>query len=235
MEWFYALEGAQHGPVSEAEIKTMIGTGKIAGADFVWHEGMTDWKPVSETPELMTPQPSTTATAPAEVADGSSSDAAWPYQPPAAELGQVDLAPADFIGYAGFGQRLVALIIDSLVTGVLGAVVGVILGVIAVAAETEDSALTEVVYNLIGVLIGWLYYVLMESSSKQATLGKMAMGIKVTDLNGNRIGFGRATGRYFAKIISSLILLIGYLMMLWSPRKQTLHDSISGCLVTRSR
>ena len=79
----------------------------------------------------------------------------------------------------------------------------------------------------------WLYFALMESSSKQATLGKMALGIRVTDVNGNRIGFGRATGRHFAKILSGLILGIGFLMAAFTEKKQALHDMIAGTLVVK--
>jgi uncharacterized RDD family membrane protein YckC len=71
----------------------------------------------------------------------------------------------------------------------------------------------------------------MESSGSQGTLGKMAVGIKVTDLYGNRIGFGKATGRFFGKIISFFILLVGYLMVAFTQKKQGLHDMMAGCLV----
>jgi uncharacterized RDD family membrane protein YckC len=82
-------------------------------------------------------------------------------------------------------------------------------------------------------VVSWLYSALMERSSKQATLGKMALGIRVTDLDGNRIGFGKATGRYFAKILSALILGIGFLMVAFTQRKQGLHDMLAGTLVMR--
>jgi uncharacterized RDD family membrane protein YckC len=81
------------------------------------------------------------------------------------------------------------------------------------------------------MVIGWLYFAAMESSSKQATLGKMAVGLYVTDMDGNRISFGRATGRYFGRIISGLILCIGYFMAGFTEKKQTLHDMMAGCLV----
>ena len=81
------------------------------------------------------------------------------------------------------------------------------------------------------LIIGWLYFALQESGPNMATIGKRAMRIKVTDLSGNRITFGQATGRHFGKIISTLILLIGYLMMLWDEKRQTLHDKIAGTLV----
>ena len=73
----------------------------------------------------------------------------------------------------------------------------------------------------------------MESSAKQATVGKMALGIIVTDLDGRRIGFGRATGRYFAKILSALTLGIGFLMAGFTERKQALHDMVASCLVVK--
>ncbi|MCY7409592.1 MAG: RDD family protein, partial [Chitinophagales bacterium] len=82
-----------------------------------------------------------------------------------------------------------------------------------------------------GIVLNWLYYAFMESSTKQATLGKMALNIKVTDMQGNRITFLNATGRYFGKIISSLIMGIGYIMAGFTEKKQALHDIVAGTLV----
>jgi len=79
----------------------------------------------------------------------------------------------------------------------------------------------------------WLYEAFMESSSYQATVGKMIFGMKVTDLNGNRISFERATGRHFAKWLSGVILGIGYIMVAFTERKQGLHDILAGTLVPR--
>jgi len=79
----------------------------------------------------------------------------------------------------------------------------------------------------------WLYEAFLESSSYQATLGKMIFGMKVTDLNGDRISFERATGRHFAKWLSGVILCIGYIMVGFTERKQGLHDLLAGTLVRR--
>lgn len=88
-----------------------------------------------------------------------------------------------------------------------------------------------IVFGL-GIFAGsWLYHTMMESSRHQATLGKMALGIKVTDLNGARISFARANGRFFGKWISSMIMNIGYLMAAFTEKKQALHDILAGCLV----
>jgi uncharacterized RDD family membrane protein YckC len=83
----------------------------------------------------------------------------------------------------------------------------------------------------IALLLPWLYFAIMESSSRQATLGKMALGIVVTDISGRRISFARATGRQLGKIISGMILYIGYLMIAFTQRKQGLHDIMAECLV----
>ena len=80
----------------------------------------------------------------------------------------------------------------------------------------------------------WLYFSLLESSANQATVGKIVCGLKVTDLDGRRISFGRATARYFAKILSGLILLIGFAMVGWTTQKRGLHDFIAGTLVLRN-
>ena len=100
----------------------------------------------------------------------------------------------------------------------------------------EMEALLPVIQGLIqgvNLLGGWLYFALMESSRFQGTLGKMAVQIKVTDLEGNRLTFGRATGRHFGKIVSGLTLGIGYIMAAFTEKKQGLHDIMAGCLVVR--
>lgn len=122
--------------------------------------------------------------------------------------------------YADFGKRLGAFLLDSL---------------IIFAASFIIALISPAFVYLFGWIIGWLYFALQESSPKMATVGKQAVGIVVTDMNGNRISFGKATGRYFGKIISALILCIGYLMMLWSDTKQTLHDQMAGTLVLNGK
>jgi uncharacterized RDD family membrane protein YckC len=87
----------------------------------------------------------------------------------------------------------------------------------------------------ITILAMWLYNALMESSAKQATLGKMALGIVVVDLGGKRISFARATGRFFSKFLISSILLIGYILAAFTEKKQALHDLIAGTLVVNRR
>jgi len=134
--------------------------------------------------------------------------------------------------YGGFWRRVGASIIDSLS---LYAVMFVVILALAVgeAGNEADSAAAGLWAVLASNAFAWLYSALLESSSRQATLGKMAFGIRVTDLNGQRIGFGRATGRYFGKIVSSITFGIGFVMAGFTRRRQALHDKIAGTLVLR--
>jgi uncharacterized RDD family membrane protein YckC len=142
--------------------------------------------------------------------------------------------------YGGFWRRVLAYIIDSIIINMAIGLLSVVLGLgLAVPMQASGADFIQAVSGMIGGLLGlfgsWLYFALMESSGHQATVGKLALGMVVTDDAGHRIGFGRATGRYFAKIISAMILLIGFMMVGWTERKQGLHDLIAGTLVFKSR
>lgn len=152
--------------------------------------------------------------------------------------------------YAGFWLRLVAHLIDGMIIGVvllallvpLAAMTGLgaTLRGFHPGQEPDPALIVEFIssiwiFILIGVLGGWLYYAYCESSEWQATAGKKVLNLIVTDLNGNRISFGRASGRYFAKLITQLIPFgIGYIMAGFTERRQALHDMIASCLVLRS-
>jgi uncharacterized RDD family membrane protein YckC len=153
---------------------------------------------------------------------------------------------AQFVRYGGFWIRVVAVIIDACIIKVVlfpfKAMFG--LGGLAAGGFGRDgfSHPLNLAYLIFGggvialltIVASWLYEAFMESSSYQATLGKMIFGLKVTDLYGNRIDFARATGRHFAKIISGLILCIGFIMVGFTERKQGLHDIMAGTLVRKS-
>lgn len=121
--------------------------------------------------------------------------------------------------YAGFWLRVVAYLID-----------GAILFLPAYFVMREAGALNK----LILVLGAWLYFALCEASSWHGTPGKWVLGLRVTDLYGQPIGFARATGRYFGKVLSSIIFYVGYMMAGWTERKQCLHDLLAGCCVVRA-
>ncbi len=141
--------------------------------------------------------------------------------------------------YGGFWRRVLAYIVDAIILSVVGGVISAALfgsaaGLSSLLPGSESTtALTGAMLGVQGLsfVLNWLYFAVLESSSMQGTLGKKALGMIVTDLDGGRIGFGRATGRYFAKILSALILMIGFVMVAFTARKQGLHDLIAGTLV----
>lgn len=122
---------------------------------------------------------------------------------------------------AGFWLRFIAFVIDALILCVVNWVITIFVG-------------QGQLYTVLATLIGWLYFAGFESSTKQATFGKQVLHLRATDISGNPLTFGRATGRYFAKILSSLILMIGYIMIAFTERKQGLHDMVAGTLVVKS-
>ncbi len=145
--------------------------------------------------------------------------------------------------YAGFWRRVGAYLIDAIllgvVTSILGSITGLQMGggaVLAALSSGDPQAIAAAqssgnLGNLLSIIIGVAYFAGMESSSHQATLGKKVLGMVVTDLNGNRLSLGRAIGRYFAKIVSAIILGIGFIMVAFTEKKQGLHDMIAGTLV----
>jgi uncharacterized RDD family membrane protein YckC len=136
------------------------------------------------------------------------------------------------VAYGGFWIRLVAYIIDAIVLSIVAGVLAAILGVNLMEPDIERYDPT---LNLLSFVIGWLYFALMESSERGATLGKMALGLRVVTGNGQRLTFLNATGRYFAKILSAIILFIGFIMIGFTDKKRGLHDMIANTLVIKVR
>jgi uncharacterized RDD family membrane protein YckC len=164
--------------------------------------------------------------------------------PVVVHAGSPTTPPARPVQYAGFWMRFAALLIDRFVLAIPGVAIaaGFIVQLVMRYQNVEDFELGDIwtivrtVATLAGLifLLQWLYFALMESSTKQATLGKILLGIKVTDMNGQRISFARASGRFFGKILSGLILSIGFMMAGFTEKKQALHDMLAGTLVVRS-
>lgn len=155
------------------------------------------------------------------------------------------------IEYASFGARLGAWLIDVIIIGCLQFIVVApimtFLG-FGIAAQVGDGTemTEEAAVGMVGAIIAavgsailvtfaisLLYFAVMESSKSQGTLGKMAVGIKVTDLDGNRISFSKAFLRSIGKIISNMIMYIGYIIAAFTEKKQALHDMIASTLVLK--
>jgi uncharacterized RDD family membrane protein YckC len=219
-EWFYAVGGSQVGPVEFSILQQLASSGQLTPDDLVWCDGMAEWTAASQVPGIM-PAASAYPSAPAQptIIPGYASPLNY-------------YASTKLPAYAGWGWRLLALIIDSFVLFVPSAILmSAIFGFGSFSAPARDDQ--QQMVNMFNLIAGWLYMSLMESSVHQGSLGKMAVGIKVTDLNGNRISFGRASGRYFGKILSYLICCVGFLMPLWTRQEQGLHDMMAGTLVLK--
>jgi uncharacterized RDD family membrane protein YckC len=138
------------------------------------------------------------------------------------------------VAYAGFWRRFWALLIDVIVTYFPIATVRVLLG-LPVSGSFDPLQASAWWAAGAEVLIDWLYAAILISSPWRATLGQAVMDLHVTDLNGDRISFARATARFVAQILNLVTLGFGLLLQVFSARRQALHDLVSGTVVVRSR
>jgi uncharacterized RDD family membrane protein YckC len=189
---------------------------------------------------------------------GTGSAAALPsgYDPSAFPTAAATAVPVIYaqttVQYAGFWLRVVAYLIDSIILSLgfmaLFVPFAIMTGLTAVPGNIHPGEDPRDVGAVLGgtfflglftvvslaFLGGWLYHAKMESSSWQATLGKKALNLRVTDLYGARVSFARASGRHFTKLITGLIPLgVGFMLAGLTERRQALHDMIASCLVLR--
>ncbi|MBE9608426.1 RDD family protein [Chitinilyticum piscinae] len=162
---------------------------------------------------------------------------------PATAIAQ-DLPPAqetEHFGYAGFWERFAAHFIDNLITTVVAMAISLVMGfAVGVAmglggAGEAASMVGGVLGFVIGLIVPWLYYAKLESGPQQATLGKRWLGLAVQRPDGESLSFARASGRYFGKLLSAALLLVGFLMQPFTQRKQALHDLMADAIVVRRR
>lgn len=245
---FVVIGGKPRGPVPHTFVESKVATGDWSGNVEVMKVGESNWGAFSRLgapaaaaappPPPMAPPPApranvsppsfSMASSPAETAVmppamPAADPYASPYAAPDAPLvrggGEMIEAgmplPAGEAIHAGFWRRFAAFTIDGLILLIPLIVLNFI--------------------PLLGILLfyvgRWLYFALMESGPNQATLGKQAMGLKVTDDYGQPITFARATGRFFGGAISNIILYIGYMMAGFTERKQALHDLMANTCV----
>jgi uncharacterized RDD family membrane protein YckC len=243
--WYYTRAGEQMGPVEWSELHALALGSELAPGDHVWTDGFSEWKTASSMPDLFTrdapptPAPST----PAAPVPQAASPQAMQVGAAVAVAGVPGVIGLDYSGmgsqqfeYAGFWMRFGASFIDGLIILAIGiALTTAFTSYIGADAVRANGPTVRMFANVVFLTVGWMYFAMLESSAQQSTLGKRLLGLKVTDLAGNPISFGRATGRHFGKIVSQLILLIGYLFMLFTPNSQCLHDLMAGCVVVKAK
>jgi uncharacterized RDD family membrane protein YckC len=251
-EWHVGRNGQQTGPFTAQQLRQMAASGQLSPTDLLWKDGMPNWvpgssvkglfaEPVASGPPPSRPSPRPAAPPPRRAIanetfdepdlSGISEPQTYGALRPAASQQTASFEYADFL------PRVGALLLDALFAGLMGCVpaIGlalVFMGMAGLSPEDQQAAsvLSSCCGQIVYQVILLIYYVTLETSAKQGTWGKQIVGIKVTDLHGNRITVGRALGRYFAKILTGFTCGIGLLMPLFTEKKQTLHDMIAGCL-----
>ncbi|MCE0521754.1 MAG: RDD family protein [Methylacidiphilales bacterium] len=224
------------GPFTRAQVAEKLQGGEFTLDSLAFVEGLTQWTPLRDVLARVDAAPSFGAPPPAAAP-------AYSYA--------ATMQPPGHLVYAGFWLRVAAYLVDYIILHVPMTIIAMVIGGIygfdfarshpgeKLGFLNSDGTLNgsfitlEAGTSTVALIVGWLYFSLQESSFAQATLGKRVIGLKVTDEQGQRIGFGRATGRFFGKIISGLILCIGYMMAGFTERKQALHDMLAGTLVVR--
>jgi len=231
MTWYYALNGQQLGPVVESELSRLVSTGVVGADALIWREGMPDWQPVSVAlPHLLA------AAAP----------------PDAPQMGGVVIPEAhkDFVvqqiregvptlamgglRYGGFWMRVLAKIIDyMIVNSVLVAfymVTALFIGMGGSSHQDEMQLAIVVVQQVVGLAATCAYYSIMVGKYG-ATLGKMALGMRIVRPDGSPVSMGLAVGRFFAEMLSGLTCSIGYIIAAFDDEKRALHDHVCGTRV----
>ena len=242
-QWHYAdQQHQQQGPVDEAELVRLYHAGQVGLETLIWHPGLPQWQALGDFQAALGLQlAAAPSTSPSTSPSASAFSSASPYAPPASPLLKEEPAvQGGEVVYAGFWKRVAAYIIDAVIVGVVGGIIGGIIGGIlggamlgagGVSGNPSGMLAIQLLSNLVGMVLGLSYFGWMHASSSMATLGKMAIGIKVVRPDGQRISFARGVGRYFGLIVSSLPLGIGFAMAGFTEHKRALHDMLCDTLV----
>ena len=256
-EWYYAdAANTRQGPVDAAALVRLRLGGQLDWDSLVWRDGMDDWRPMRDVagelarvdergPLLATGSGEGVGGDAAPAAVATASEPASPYAPPVATVSAGDaVVHGGEVVHAGFWKRFAAMVIDGFVTAIASWIVQIPLILLAGAAGAMGGELLAsggsmgliLLSYAIGLVIPLLYFSWMHSSTSQASLGKMAVGIKVTRGSGERISFWRAFGRYAAYFLTVLFsfgiaAVVSAFTAGLSARKQALHDMICDTLV----
>lgn len=239
---YFARLGQRYGPIDVSAVRDLLEEGKLGADDHIWDPDLDDWVPVRRYPFLFSRE------VPEESGvQGVESAPAMP--PPIEAIDQSEESlyrPAPGLPYGGFVARAAAWLIDLLVLAVPEALLiywimsqmGLDQEALAVLGEPgaeQNAALGEFYQRLqlATLVMQGVYWTLMESSVWQATVGKRAMGLVVTDVHGHRLGMGRAFLRFLGRVLCGMTLGTGYLLVLITSRRQGLHDLLARTLVVR--
>lgn len=251
MKWYYADAGRQIGPVEEVQLDELLRTGTIRDDTLVWREGLPNWQPHSAVRGPAKPIPIPAAAVPLAAETRFCSECGRPHA--AYDLVTIGTATVcaqckplymqrmmeggQAIGarrYAGFWIRFVARVIDSIILGVVGAIITLPIRLavgFSAVSTTDPTAALPAMLGMLGIsvavnmILGALYEIYF-LSSRGATIGKLALGLKVIKADGSGLSVGQATGRYFAYLLDSFTFTIGFIIAGFDSEKRSLHDRI---------
>lgn len=258
MAWYYVASNQRLGPVSEEEFGALVTNGTITPSTLVWREGMADWLPHAQAVggAAAPADPDTEVCAVSGKRYPKNQMLQYEGRWVAAEHRDVffqrlreginpaaaDKMPGAY-GYGGFWLRFLARFIDSLVVGVANMVIvmplAFMFGFYTASRGSQPPNLPlmigfQVSSNLVSFGMA-ITYELWMIRKYDATLGKMALGLKLLRADGAKLSKGRIIGRYFACFVSAFTLMIGYMMAGWDDEKRSLHDRICDTRVIRTR
>jgi uncharacterized RDD family membrane protein YckC len=250
MSWYYADSGRQIGPIEETALDDLVRAGVVRDDTLVWREGMANWQPHGAVRNPKPPEPMPAV--PMGPDSSFCSECGRPF--PSAQL--VVLGNASVcaqckpiylqrvreggqaigaVRYAGFWIRFVAYVIDLIILGFVQAIIMIPLAMLGFGSAFSLSqgnipnfgaimaAYSVIILVSVAISITYEVYFI---SKKGATLGKMALGLKVLRSENRPISVGLAVGRYLSKIISGMIFYVGFMMAGWDEQKRALHDRI---------
>lgn len=250
MQWYYAEEGKSVGPITEEQLKALATDGTISQETLVWRNGMAEWLPYGKVMggEVVSP-----AAAPqgegvccecgarlplSKMVEYQGSRVCANCKPAFFQKVAEGVALAGVMQYGGFWIRFAAKVLDSIILWVVNTIINLIGGFIMVAGAAGNAdpgaqiAMRLIVFG-VQIMIGITYHAFFVGKFA-ATPGKMACKLKVVRADGSRVTYARAIGRYFAEILSGMILYMGYIMAAFDEEKRTLHDRICDTRVIRA-
>lgn len=262
MNWHYAEQGQQIGPVDDAQLAELVRIGKVNADTLVWRDGLADWMPYGQVGSGLT----SVEAKPNPLESAPTSPAGNPTEAACSECGK--LFPVDEmirhgnaricasckpvfmqklsegakietgeLDYARILTRFAAAVLDGLILGAVNVLIGLIAGLSAAQAagiQPKGAMALQIVLFVIQLSIGIAYEVIL-IGKYGATLGKMACKIKVVTADGGKVSYARALGRYFAKLLSAFTCLIGYIIAVFdNPQKRALHDHLCNTRVVNN-
>ncbi len=245
MEWYYARGQEQVGPVSSEAFRDLVVQGIVREDTLVWNSGLPNWQPYGQVVNPNAAGAATPGHSAAAMLQCVECAQPFPVEHLVAYEGRYVCAackPVFFqrireggtvatgVEYAGFWMRFVAVLIDGLITGIpMMIYMFVFMGAMFSTFDPEDPESLEMGFGGLFYLLAYaipLIYSVFFLGKYGATPGKMALGLKVIRANGEKLTYGRAFGRYFANILSGMILYIGYIIVAFDDEKRALHDHI---------